>query len=83
MEMTKGQLLQINFAPVWKGTIHKCITREEVDFCPAYAVQRLMFGTVEQHTRTEDMFVDALVSDTRHPGNTLQSQLYRASLQSI
>jgi hypothetical protein len=59
MEMTKGQLLQINFAPVWKGTIHKCITREEVDFCPAYAVQRLMFGTVEQHTRTEDMFVDA------------------------
>jgi hypothetical protein len=82
MEMTKGQLLQINFAPVWKGTMHmhEHLTEENVDFCPAYAVQCLMFGTVPQDTRTEDMFVDATVTDRRPAGNTLQPPLFRAGL---
>jgi hypothetical protein len=80
MEMTKGQLLQINFAPVWKGTIHACNRLEDINFCPASAVQLLMFGTISQDTRTEDMFVDATVTDRRHPENTLQRQLYRAGL---
>ena len=83
MEMTKGQLLQINFAPVWKGTIHmhEHLTEENVDFCPAYAVQRLMFGTLPQDTIVENMFVDATVTDRTPAGNTLPTQRYRASVQ--
>ena len=50
MEMTKGQLLQINFAPVWKGVIHGDKHNEAINvpFCAAYALQLLMFGTVTQ-----------------------------------
>jgi hypothetical protein len=72
MEMTKGQLLQINLAPVWKGTVHKLesLTPENIDFSPAYALQRFMFSTVELHTRAEDMLVDATVSDRPPPDIT-------------
>ena len=58
MEMTKGQLLQINFAPVWKGTMYKDENfRREVNYCPATALQTLMFGKVED---LQDIFVEAI-----------------------
>ena len=72
MEMTKGQLLQINFATVWKGTIHMLanLAPENIDFWPAYALQCLMFGTVELHTRSEDMLVNVTVSGRPPTDNT-------------
>jgi len=58
MEMTKGQLLQINFAPVWKGTMYRDPNFEdEVKFCPSTALQTLMFGKVEDML---DMYVEAI-----------------------
>ena len=59
MEMTKGQLLQINFAPVWKGTMYSDdVDSKTVDLFPAYALQVLMFGKREM----VKMFVDVAVS---------------------
>jgi len=58
MEMTKGQLLQINFAPVWKGTMYKDSNfANEVKYCPATALQTLMFGEVED---MPDIYVEAI-----------------------
>jgi hypothetical protein len=81
MEMTKGQLLQINFAPVWKGTIHmhKNLTPENVDFCPAYALQKLMFGTVDSDTEAQDMLVDATVSHRIPVAELPTSTLFRSN----
>jgi hypothetical protein len=66
MEMTKGQLLQINFAPVWKGTIHAdlALDPKNVPYCLAYALQRYMFGNVPRAVLSHgDVFVDAVVSE--------------------
>jgi hypothetical protein len=84
MEMTKGQLLQINFAPVWKGTVHMLedMTPENIDFCPAYALQRFMFGSVDLHTRAEDMLVDATVSD-RQPVEITGPARFRANTTNL
>jgi len=58
MEMTKGQLLQINFAPVWKGTTYTDnVTPQNVDHFPAFALQALIFDKA-----LPNMFVDAGVS---------------------
>jgi len=64
MEMTKGQLLQINFAPVWKGTMYNDANfAHEVDYCPASALQTLMFGKVHDMDM-KDIFVDAIATKT-------------------
>jgi hypothetical protein len=65
MEMTKGQLLQINFAPVWKGVIHGDPKNEgtNVQFCLAYALQMVMFSPKVLHTTINSgALVDATVS---------------------
>jgi hypothetical protein len=74
MEMTKGQLLQINFAPVWKGVIHgdQCNEAKNVPFCAASSLQKLMFGRVTQfhalglHSHPSGpLFFDVTVSGER------------------
>jgi hypothetical protein len=60
MEMTKGQLLQINFAPVWKGSTYRPtqLTEQNLAHFHAYALQHLMFGDL-------DYFIDVGVSENR------------------
>ena len=69
MEMTKGQLLQINFAPVWKGSTYRPVqlTEQNLAHFHAYALQKLMFGNID------DYFIDVGVSETlvADPGNGL------------
>lgn len=68
-EMTKGQLLQINFAPVWKGSTPGFKNLEaHVKFCPAYAMQKLLFADAPVST-----FVDAEVFTTDTSSDTQRS----------
>ena len=88
MEMTKGQLLQINFAPVWKGAIPgvRKRTDKEISYCLEYLLQSLLFSTI----LNESVFVDAAVAAeapprlvTDAPSSNLFRSVQKSNVQPI